>query len=133
MGNSGLDKPAPSRIWLKDSAGHPSVSITMLTISFWVTTIAFVLSIVHKIGSVEIRAFDVGACGAYFGLILSTYVARRWTEARYGNPNIPYSPYNSPYQPYSPYGPSPSPYNRPWMAPANGPLPPLGVKDGSKQ
>jgi hypothetical protein len=78
-----------SKIWLKDSQGHPSISVTMLAISFWVTTLAYVLSIVSKIGPLDIRPFDVGACGAYFGLILSTYVARRFTEAKYGNPNIP--------------------------------------------
>jgi hypothetical protein len=80
-----------SKLWLKDSQGHPSISVTMLAISFWVTTFAYVLSVVSKIGPFEIRPFDVGACGAYFGLILSTYVARRFTEAKYGNPNVPFN------------------------------------------
>lgn len=78
-----------SKIWLKDSSGYPSISVTMLAISFWVTTVAYVLSIVSKIGPLDIRPFDVGACGAYFGMILGTYVARRATEAKWGNPNVP--------------------------------------------
>lgn len=82
-----VEKPKSSWFWLKDSSGYPSVSITMLAISFWVTTVVYILSIVHKIGPVELREFNVGASGAYFGLILTTYVARRFTDAKYGNPN----------------------------------------------
>ena len=78
-----------SRIWMKDTTGYPSVTITFLFVSFWITTIAYVLSIVSKIGSFEIRPFDVGACGAYFGIIFSAYIARRYTDARWGNPNVP--------------------------------------------
>lgn len=85
---SDVEKPKASWLWLKDSSGYPSVSITMLAISFWVTTLAYILSIVSKVGPIEIRQFDVGASGAYFGLVLSTYVARRFTDAKYGNPNV---------------------------------------------
>lgn len=81
-------RPAMSKIWMKDSSGFPSVTITFLFVSFWITTIAYVLSIVSKIGPVDIRPFDVGACGAYFGIIFSAYIARRYTDARWGNPNI---------------------------------------------
>lgn len=112
-----------SKIWMKDSQGHPSISVTMLAISFWVTTLAYILSMVSKIGPVEIRPFDVGACGAYFGLILSTYVARRFTEAKYGNPNVPYNPYTNSYQ--QPYTPPYNPYAQPEQN-----LPPLGPRAG---
>lgn len=81
-------RPAMSKIWMKDSSGYPSVTITFLFVSFWITTIAYVLSIVSKIGPVDIRPFDVGACGAYFGIIFSAYIARRYTDARWGNPNV---------------------------------------------
>lgn len=83
-----------SKIWLKDSSGHPSISVTMLAISFWVTTIAYAASIFSRIGPVEFKSFDSGACGAYFGLILGTYVARRATEAKWGNPSIPNIPFD---------------------------------------
>jgi hypothetical protein len=81
-------RPSVSRFWMKDSSGFPSVTITFLFVSFWITTLAYVLSIVSKIGPVEIRSFDVGACSAYFGIIFSAYIARRYTDARWGNPNI---------------------------------------------
>jgi len=76
-----------SKLWMKDSAGYPSISVTMLAISFWATTFAYIVSIFSKIGPVEFKSFDSGACAAYFGLILGTYVARRATEAKWGNPN----------------------------------------------
>lgn len=76
-----------SKIWMKDSNGYPSISVTMLAISFWATTFAYIASIFSKIGPVEFKSFDSGACAAYFGLILGTYVARRATEAKWGNPN----------------------------------------------
>lgn len=95
-----------SKIWLKDSSGHPSISVTMLAVSFWVTTLAYIASIFVKIGPVEFKSFDSGACGAYFGLILGTYVARRATEAKWGNPNV------APYVPYQP-GPMNGPMGGP--------------------
>lgn len=85
------EKPAASWIWLKDSSGHPSVTVTMLTVSFWITTFTYVASTFVKIGPLEIRQFDAGASAAYFGAILTLYFGRRYTEARYGNPNAPKS------------------------------------------
>jgi hypothetical protein len=87
---------------MKDSSGFPSVTITFLTISFWITTLAYVASVVRKVGPLEFSNFDVGACGAYFGIIFSAYVARRYTDARWGNPNVVPGPLN-PLRPYSPY------------------------------
>ena len=81
--------PKSSWIWMKGSAGFPSVTTTFLFISFWVTTISYIISMIQKIGPLDIRPFDVGACSAYFGLILGTYVARRASDAKWGNPNIP--------------------------------------------
>lgn len=86
-----FEVPASSSVWMKDSSGFPSVTITFLFVSFWVTTLAYVLSIFQKIGPLEIRSFDVGACSSYFGIIVGGYIARRYTDARWGNPNIPTS------------------------------------------
>lgn len=86
-----FEVPASSSVWMKDSSGFPSVTITFLFVSFWVTTIAYVLSIFQKIGPLEIRSFDVGACSSYFGIIVGGYIARRYTDARWGNPNVPTS------------------------------------------
>ncbi len=95
-----------SKLWMKDSNGYPSISVTMLAISFWVTTVAYIASMFSKIGPVEFKSFDSGACGAYFGLILGTYVARRATEAKWGNPNTTVIPS---YDPSAPPMPMPNP------------------------
>lgn len=78
------EKPAPSWIWFKDTAGYPSVTVTFATVAFWVTTLAFLLSIVEKVGPLEVRPFDVAACGSYLIPILSLYFGRRWTDAKFG-------------------------------------------------
>lgn len=80
---SQTEKPKASWIWMKDASGYPSVSVTMLTVSFWVTTVLFVLSHIEKLGPLSIRQFDVGAAGAYFGAILALYFGRRYTDAKY--------------------------------------------------
>ena len=77
-------RPSSSRFWIKDSSGYPSVTITFLFVSFWITTLAYVLSIVSKIGPLEIRSFDVGACGAYFGIIFSAYIENNSEEVALG-------------------------------------------------
>jgi hypothetical protein len=74
--------PKISRLWLKDSRGTSSASLTFATISFWVVTLAYLASIVQKIGPVEFKAFDIGACAAYFGTCSALYFGRRFTEAK---------------------------------------------------
>lgn len=76
------EKVKDSWFWIKDSNGNGSVTATLMTIAFCVTTLAYVLSIFEKIGPVVIRPFDVGACSAYFVPILTLYFGRRWTEAQ---------------------------------------------------
>lgn len=75
----------PAWYWIKDTKGYGSVTVTFTTIAFWVTTTAYALSIVDRIGPVSIRPFDVAACSAYFIPILTLYFGRKWTEARRGN------------------------------------------------
>jgi hypothetical protein len=85
-----MDEPKASFIWLKDSSGHASVSVTLVAVSFYVTTMAYVLSWFHKIGPVEVRPFDVAACGGYFIPILTMYVSRKFTDAKFGiTPPLP--------------------------------------------
>lgn len=71
--------------WVKDARGYGSVTTTLVFIAFWVTTFAYVLSMVEKVGSVTIRPFDVAACGTYFIPILTLYFGRKWTDAKAGN------------------------------------------------
>lgn len=78
------DTPQASWIWIKDSSGYPSVTVTFATVSFWVTTLLVILSSIESIGSVKFRPFDVGAAGAYFVPILTLYFGRKWTDAKTG-------------------------------------------------
>lgn len=77
------EKVNDSWLWIRGSNGYASVTTTLVFVSFWVTTISFLLSMFEQIGPLPIRPFDVAACSAYLGMILATYVGRRWTEAKY--------------------------------------------------
>jgi hypothetical protein len=70
--------------WIKDTKGYGSVTVTLVFIAFWVTTITYIASMFASIGPITLRPFDVGACTAYMGPILATYVGRKWTDAKYG-------------------------------------------------
>lgn len=78
-----------SWLWIRDSKGHGSVTVTFVTVAFFVTTLAYVLSIVSKIGPLEIRPFDVSACSSYFIPLLTLYFGRKWTEAKHGPGSSP--------------------------------------------
>jgi hypothetical protein len=78
------DVVKPAWYWVKDTKGYGSVSVTLVFIAFWVTTIAYILSIFSKIGPFTVRPFDVAACSAYLGPILALYGARKFTDAKYG-------------------------------------------------
>jgi hypothetical protein len=73
-----------SWLWIKDSKGYGSVTVTFVTIAFFVTTLAYILSLVEKIGPVNIRPFDVAACSTYYIPILSLYFGRKFTDAKFG-------------------------------------------------
>ena len=78
-----VTKVADSWLWIRDSKGFGSVTVTFVTVAFFVTSLAYVLSIVERIGPVAIRPFDVGACSAYFIPILTLYFGRKFTEAKF--------------------------------------------------
>ena len=80
---SDVEKPKAGWMWMRDTAGYPSVSVTFAAVSFWVTTLAFVLSLVEGIGPIKFRTFDVAACSAYLVPFVSLYFGRRWTDAKY--------------------------------------------------
>lgn len=79
------EKPEASWIWMKNSKGQPSASITFATIAFWVTTIAYIGSIFQKVGPIEFRSFDVAACSAYLVPVLGLYFGRRFVDAKQSN------------------------------------------------
>lgn len=68
----------------KDSSGKPSVSFTMLVISFVVITLWLMVSIVEAIAGLNIRPFDAATAMAYFTPIATLYFSRRWTTRNDG-------------------------------------------------
>lgn len=78
-------KLKPSWFFIKDSSGYPSVTVTLVMVSFLVTTIAYILSVFQKVGPFETRPFDPAATSGYLGLVLATYTTRKWTDAKYSS------------------------------------------------
>jgi hypothetical protein len=76
----------PAWFWIKDCNGNGSVSTTLVTVAFLVTSMAYVLSIVDHIGTVAFRPFDATAASAYFIPILTLYFGRHWVDSNAKNP-----------------------------------------------
>lgn len=76
----------PSWFWVKGADGNGSVSTTLVTVAFLITSVAYILSIVDHVGSVSFRPFDAGAAGAYFIPILTLYFGRHWVDSNAKNP-----------------------------------------------
>ena len=76
----------PTWYWVKDAQGYGSVTTTLVFVSFWVTTLAYLASVVSEVGPVKFRPFDIAACSTYFIPILTLYFGRRWTDANAKNP-----------------------------------------------
>lgn len=70
--------------WIKDARGFGSVTVTMVFVAFWVTTLSYAASIFSKIGPITIRPFDVGATSTYFIPLLTLYFGRKFTDAKFG-------------------------------------------------
>lgn len=70
---------------LKNANGNKSVSFTMMITSFIVVTLWLLVSIVSKIGHIEIRQFSGTEAALYLGPIMSLYWGRRWQEMKAGN------------------------------------------------
>ena len=75
-----------SWVWIKDTKGYGSVTTTLVFVSFWVTTVAYILSIFEKLGPVTVRPFDVAACSSYFIPVLTLYFGRKFTDAKFTTP-----------------------------------------------
>lgn len=65
---------------LKNSAGNKSASYTMMIVAFVVVTLWLLVSIVAKVGNIEIRAFSGSEAMSYLTPILALYWGRRWSE-----------------------------------------------------
>ena len=73
----------PAWYWIKDTKGFGSVTVTLVFVSFWVTTLAYLASIVEHVGPVAVRQFDVAAASTYFIPILTLYFGRKFTDAKF--------------------------------------------------
>lgn len=73
-----------SWFWIKGSDGQASVTATFATVSFWVVTASYILSMFESVGPVTLRQFDSAAASVYMVPLLMAYIGRRYTDARWG-------------------------------------------------
>jgi len=64
-----------------DSKGNASISTTLLMISFFVTTVAYVINMFNL---TWMKSFDVAATSVYLTPIVALYFGRRHTESKQG-------------------------------------------------
>lgn len=62
---------------LKNTDGEKSVSFTMMVVAFTVVTLWLLVSVIAKIGHIEIRQFSGTEAMAYLGPILALYWGRK--------------------------------------------------------
>lgn len=70
-------------MWIKNTSGQKSASLTFVSVGFAVVTLWLLVSIVSKIGHLEIREFDSGTAMGYLTPLLALYFGRRWTDGKY--------------------------------------------------
>ena len=78
-----VETPKLSPLWIKNSKGQPSATLTFVTTSFIIVALSYIASMFVQIGPVQFRAFDAGACSAFFIPLLTLYGARRYTEKKF--------------------------------------------------
>lgn len=69
-------------MWIKNTSGQKSASLTFVSIAFGIVTLWLLLSVFSKIGHIEIREFDAGSAMAYLTPLLALYFGRRWTDGK---------------------------------------------------
>lgn len=70
-------------MWMMtDSSGVKSASLTMCMVGFSLVSLWLLVSIVAKIGHLEIREFDAGQAMGYLTPLLALYFGRRWTDGK---------------------------------------------------
>jgi hypothetical protein len=55
---------------------------SFVSVGFTVVTLWLLVSIVSKIGHIEIRQFDAGTAMGYLTPLLALYFGRRWTDGK---------------------------------------------------
>ncbi len=67
-------------LWIKNTSGSPSASLTMMIVAFTAIMLWFVLSIVQKVGPFAIRPFSGTESMAVFAPLAALYFGRRQQE-----------------------------------------------------
>jgi len=67
-------------IWIKNTEGEPSASLTMSVISFVTVTFWLLAWLIASPFGVPVPAFDAATAMAYLSPILALYFGRRWTS-----------------------------------------------------
>ncbi len=67
---------------LKNSSGQKSASFTMMIAGFIIITLWLLVSIVAKIGNLEIRPFSSSEAMSYFSPLALLYFGRKWQEGQ---------------------------------------------------
>jgi hypothetical protein len=69
-------------MWIKNTSGQKSASLTFVAVAFSIVTLWLLLSIFSKIGHIEIREFDSSSAMSYLTPLLALYFGRRWTDGK---------------------------------------------------
>lgn len=69
-------------IWIRNSRGQKSASLTLAVIAFVVTTVWLALSIVGTVGGIAVTPFDSTVAMAYLAPCLALYFSRRHTKSK---------------------------------------------------
>lgn len=80
------ETPKKSWLWIKNSSGKASATITFLFVAFWVTTFMFIGGHIEtiEIGSfaMKLKSFDAAAAAIYYVPLMALYFKRRQDEAK---------------------------------------------------
>jgi hypothetical protein len=79
-------------IWLKDTSGSKSATLTFAVAAFAISAAKFLLSgmVLHLVSrTMEFGAVDAASIAALLTPTLGAYVARRHTDTRYGDKDSP--------------------------------------------
>lgn len=89
-----IETPKRSWIWMKNSSGESSASITFLFIAFWVTTFIFIIGHIGEINvsdkvNLTFNGFDSTAAAVYYVPLMMLYFKRREFESeKPGKPGL---------------------------------------------
>lgn len=88
-----IERPKTSWLWIKNSNGESSASITFLYIAFWITTAMFILGHIGEINigdaKIAFNEFDSTAAAVYYVPLMMLYFKRREFESdKPGRPGL---------------------------------------------